>query len=261
VNIHPIIPIIRRTAFDDPEWLFELKWDGFRGIADTINGRMLSKNRNHLKRFDALLRELPSGCIFDGEIVVLDVNGRPKFNDLLFKRGEPGYIVFDVLHATGRERLGECAQCGQIRHRLRDPCPHAWLGLGALTSDDAVYPSAFVDGAGKVLDGASKYVLHFEKGEMPPSPSGVWSVSPYRENFYVRNSINRYGILSGMPLKYNADGSLDIYIQANSPGADKEANWLPCPPSLPFNLTIRVYQPAKALLDGTYKLPPVREVS
>lgn len=136
----------------------------------------------------------------------------------------------------------------------------SWFGLGALTSDDAVYPSALLDGDGKVLDGAAKYVMHFEKGGLPPSASGVWSVSPYRENFYVRNSINRYGILSGMPLKFNADGSLDIYIQANSPGPDREANWLPCPPSLPFNLTMRVYQPSKPLLDGAYKIPPVKRV-
>jgi hypothetical protein len=137
----------------------------------------------------------------------------------------------------------------------------AWFGLGALTSDDAVYPSALVDSDGNILDAAYNYVLHFAKEELPPSASGVWSVSPYRENFYVRNSINRYGILSAMPLKYNADGSLDIYIQAKSPGADKEANWLPCPPSLPFNVTIRVYQPGKPLLDGTYKIPPIKRRS
>ena len=76
----------------------------------------------------------------------------------------------------------------------------------------------------------------------------------------MRNSINRYGILPSMPLKYNADGSLDVYIQARSPGADKEANWLPCPPSDPFNLSVRIYQPKKEVLDGTYKLPPVRRV-
>jgi hypothetical protein len=90
--------------------------------------------------------------------------------------------------------------------------------------------------------------------------SGVWSVSAYRENFYVRNAINRYGVTSGMPLKYNADGSLDIYIQARAPGGDRDANWLPCPPSDPFNLTIRAYQPKKSLLDGTYKIPPVQQV-
>src|SRR5262249_3295248 len=88
----------------------------------------------------------------------------------------------------------------------------AYAGLGALTSDDAIYPSAFVDGDGKVLDGAAKYVMHFEKGGLPPSASGVWSISQYRENFYVRNAIERYGIRSSMPLNYNADGSLDIYL-------------------------------------------------
>lgn len=137
----------------------------------------------------------------------------------------------------------------------------AYAGLGALTSDDAVYPSAFVDGDGKVLDGASNYVIHFGKGALPPSGSNVWSISPYRENFYVRNSIDRYGILSSMPLKYNDDGSLDVYVQAKSPGADKESNWLPCPPSGAFNLTIRIYQPKKEMLDGTYKIPPVNKVA
>lgn len=132
--------------------------------------------------------------------------------------------------------------------------------MGALTSDDAVYPSAFVDADSNVLDGAAKYVLHLEQDEIFPSECGVWSVSPYRENFYVRNAINRYGITSAMPLKYNSNGSLDIFIQAQSPGPDKEANWLPCPPSLPFNVSIRIYQPKKPLLDGTFKIPPIRRV-
>lgn len=136
----------------------------------------------------------------------------------------------------------------------------AYFGLGALTSDDCVYPTTLVDGDGQPLDGSKQYVLHFPKGQMLPSRSGVWSASPYRENFYVPNALNRYGVLSNMPLKYNADGSLDIYIQAGSPGADNEANWLPCPPSDPFNLTIRVYQPEAALLDGSYKIPAVRRL-
>ena len=60
-----------------------------------------------------------------------------------------------------------------------------------------------------------------------------------------------------MPLTYNDDGSLDIYIQATSPGEKEEANWLPAPASGPFSLTVRIYWPAGAVLDGTYKLPPV----
>jgi len=136
----------------------------------------------------------------------------------------------------------------------------AFMGLGALSKEDAVYPTAFVDSAGTALDGTHNYIMHFNKGELPPSKPGVWSVSPYRGNFYVRNSLNRYGILSSMPLKYNPDGSLDLYIQRDSPGADKESNWLPIPPSGMFNLTVRSYQPEEGLLDGSYKLPPITRV-
>jgi hypothetical protein len=87
-----------------------------------------------------------------------------------------------------------------------------------------------------------------------------WSIPPYRGNFYTRNAINRYGILSTMPLKYNPGGSLDVYLQADSPGADKESNWLPIPPSGSYNLTIHVYQPEQSFIDGTYELPPVLKV-
>jgi len=79
--MQPIIPIRRKDPFDDPSWLFELKLDGFRGIADTIQGRMLSKNLNPLRRFQHLLDALPPGYVFDGEIVALDRDGRPVFND------------------------------------------------------------------------------------------------------------------------------------------------------------------------------------
>jgi bifunctional non-homologous end joining protein LigD len=101
--MNPIIPTIRREPFDHPEWSFELKYDGFRGIADTINGRMLSKNQNHMKGFDAVLGNLPAGCVFDGEIVVLDDDGRPRFDALMFRRRQPVYVAFDVLCADGHD--------------------------------------------------------------------------------------------------------------------------------------------------------------
>ncbi len=80
-----------------------LKLDGFRGLADTIQGRMLSKNGNRLKRFGPLLDTLPPGYVFDGEIVALDGDGRPRFSDLLFGRREPAYIPFDVLVVDGED--------------------------------------------------------------------------------------------------------------------------------------------------------------
>ena len=159
------------------------------------------------------------------------------------------------------ERLGQHAEPWPVRIGLQHAGVCGLHGAGCAAKEDAVYPSAFVDATGTALDGGAKYVMHFEKDALPPSHVGVWSISQYRDNFYVRNSLDRYGILSSMPLKFNADGSLDVYIQATSPGADKESNWLPSPPSGSFNLTVRSYQPKESLLNGSYVLPPVRKVS
>ncbi len=82
----------------------------------------------------------------------------------------------------------------------------------------------------------------------------------YPQGFYVPNAINRFHLAAWMLLKYNPDGPLEIYIQASSPGGDKESNWLPAPKSGPFSLTVRDYWPTEAVLDGTYKLPPVKKV-
>ena len=136
----------------------------------------------------------------------------------------------------------------------------ALIGLGAIERHDVTYPTAFLDGDDKPLDSANRYVLHFDKGQTPPS-NATWSVSMYGpDGFYAPNEISRYNLALWMPLAYNADGSLDLYIQANSPGVDKEANWLPTPPGGPFNLTVRNYWPKESVLDGSYKLPPTKRV-
>jgi hypothetical protein len=134
----------------------------------------------------------------------------------------------------------------------------AYMGLGADLREDTVYPTAYVDGDGKPFDSANKYVMRFEKGQLPPT-HGTWSVSQYKGNFYERNALDRYAIAPWMPLTFNADGSLDIYLQAASPGKDKESNWLPTPAGQ-FNLTLRNYFPQEAAYNGAYKVPPVRKV-
>ncbi len=135
----------------------------------------------------------------------------------------------------------------------------AMVGLGADMQEDTIYPLAFVDGDGKRLNSANKYVMHYDKGGFTPT-NATWSVSLYQGPNYVPNAIDRYDIAPWMPLKYNADGSLDIYIQAASPGKDKEANWLPAPASGEFNIVIRNYWPKEEALNGTYKNPPIRKV-
>ncbi len=139
----------------------------------------------------------------------------------------------------------------------------ALVGLGANLPQDAMYPSAYVDGGGKPLSGAGKYVIHFDKGATPPVQA-FWSVTMYDpESFFVANAINRYAISGWMPLKKNADGSLDIYVQHRSPGKDRESNWLPASDK-DFNMTLRMYWPnakAPSILDGTWQPPAVRRVS
>src|SRR4051794_505432 len=103
------------------------------------------------------------------------------------------------------------------------------IGLGANRPQDAVYPTSQKDAEGKKYNGANKYVMHFPKGQMPPA-QGFWSVTMYDSAyFFVKNPINRYSISARQNLKSNPDGSTDLYIQTDSPGKDKEANWLPAP--------------------------------
>ena len=135
----------------------------------------------------------------------------------------------------------------------------AYMGLGAGLAEDIVYPTAFVDSDGNALDGAYKYAIHFDKADVPASQNGVWSISSYRENFYIHNPIKRYGLLPAM-VKYKPDGSLDVYLQAKSPGADKESNWMPIPPSGMVNVTIRIYDPKPEALKPDYKIPSITKV-
>ncbi len=130
------------------------------------------------------------------------------------------------------------------------------VGLGANLPEDAIYPLNLADSTGQPLDGTSKYTLHFDKGATPPVDA-FWSVTLYdTDGFQVANPLNRFAVSSWMPFAYNPDGSLDLYFQNESPGADKEANWLPAPKG-PFNLTMRLYAPRSDALTGKWNPPPV----
>ncbi|MGC1254904.1 MAG: DUF1254 domain-containing protein [Candidatus Acidiferrales bacterium] len=136
----------------------------------------------------------------------------------------------------------------------------AQLGLGANLPEDAIYPLNLADESGKPLDGANGYMIHFEKGATPPVRA-FWSVTLYdSDGFQVANALNRFAVSSWMPFQYNADGSLDLYFQNESPGKDKEANWLPAPKG-PFNLTMRLYSPQLDALTGKWNPPPVKKVA
>jgi hypothetical protein len=142
----------------------------------------------------------------------------------------------------------------------------AKAGIYGNDSVEAVYPITRVDGGGKTLDGSKhNYTLTFPAGQLPPV-NAFWSVTMYdgKTQLLIKNPIDRYLINSPMlpSLKKNADGSLTLYIQSKSPGADKESNWLPAPDG-PIYLVMRLYWPkteAPSILPvgkGTWQPPGI----
>ena len=135
----------------------------------------------------------------------------------------------------------------------------AQVGLGANLPEDAIYPLNLADEAGRALDGTNRYTLSFGKGTAPPVDA-FWSVTLYdSEGFQVANGLDRFAVSSWMPFHYDSDGSLTLYFQNESPGKDREANWLPAPKG-PFNLTMRLYGPRSEALTGRWNPPPVVKV-
>jgi hypothetical protein len=145
---------------------------------------------------------------------------------------------------------------GSFGVNYRERAAVAYYALGMNLPQDAVYPSLTTDGEGRPLDGNRKYVLHFEKGKFPPVDA-FWSVTAYdTDGYFIPNELKRQALGDRDKLQRNADGSLDLYIQADSPGPDKEANWLPVAKA-PFTLLMRLYSPRSEILDGTWKPPTV----
>jgi hypothetical protein len=134
------------------------------------------------------------------------------------------------------------------------------VGIGANSREEALYPIYEKDASGALLDGAKgRYTLSFKGGDLPPV-NAFWSLTMYDlpSQLLVDNPINRYLINAPMlpDLKKDADGGLTIYIQHESPGKDKESNWLPAPNGR-FMMAMRYYLPKPALLDGDWKSPEV----
>ena len=132
----------------------------------------------------------------------------------------------------------------------------AMLGIYGNSKQEALYGSQQTDGNGKVLDGSRKWLLRFEPGQLPPVTE-FWSITMYGlpERFLVANPLNRYSIGDRTPgMKNGADGALEIYLQNESPGKDKESNWLPTPKG-PFFFVGRFYGPKASALQGEWSLP------
>lgn len=134
----------------------------------------------------------------------------------------------------------------------------ALSGLGANPPEDASYPLLVRDADGDPLVGEQDYVLHFEADALPPV-AAFWSLTMYdAKGYQVANELDRFALGDRDPLVYNADGSLDIFLQHVNPGPEREANWLPTPTG-PIGPTLRLYVPAPEALDGRWQPPAVRK--
>ena len=137
------------------------------------------------------------------------------------------------------------------------------IGLGANRPQEAVYPTSVKDAEAHAYEGSNKYIMRFPKGQLPPV-EGFWSLTMYDDKyFFVSNPINRYSISRRQNLKTNSDGSTDLYIQKDSPGPDKESNWLPAPAGK-FILMLRMYWPnekSPSIINGSWTIPPVKKVT
>jgi hypothetical protein len=137
----------------------------------------------------------------------------------------------------------------------------AWTyyGIGVNLPEDAIYPLLMNEADGTPFNGNNTYLLHFNASEIPPVDA-FWSITMYNADGYtVNNSINRYALSDSDNLTFNSDDSLDIYIQHESPGVDKESNWLPAPQE-PISIVMRLYMPRAEVKEGTWSPPPLRRV-
>jgi hypothetical protein len=137
----------------------------------------------------------------------------------------------------------------------------AVLGIYGNSKQEAMYPVYRIDANGQKLTGANRYTLRFAPGQLPPV-NAFWSLTMYElpASLLVANPINRYLINSPMlpQLKRDADGGLTLLIQNESPGKDKEANWLPAPKG-PFAMYMRLYWPKEEALEGKWTAPPLEQ--
>lgn len=181
----------------------------------------------------------------------------------LARAAADGWALIDRLgkDTAGADRKGwvYTGQIGAYGVDYRYRAAMASCCLGINLPQDALYPSLARDDDGQPLDGKHRYVLHFAKGQLPPA-SAFWSLTAYDvDGYFIANALDRQALGDRDKLQFNADGSLDLYIQSNSPGSAQEANWLPVS-AAPFTLMLRLYSPKATALDGEWKAPAIKRI-
>lgn len=250
------------TAMPDPEWIKPLSPTDQRTSLEMFNvlAFMLQFAPIHPSEKAVRTRFTRIGIIPGQRI---DVDALPAATKAAMQEGmADGQKAIDARRAALGGKIDTLfGTRAYLKNNYLDRAVGAQVGIGANSREEALYPIYEKDAAGQALDGSKgRYVLRFAKGKFPPV-NAFWSLTMYDlpSQLLVKNTLSRYLINSPMlpELKTDADGGLTIYIQSESPGPDKEANWLPAPKG-PFMLTMRYYLPKPELLSGQWKSPVVQ---
>lgn len=228
----------------------------------SLFARLMKTNPPHAADYATLLRMERLGIVPGKDFVLADAP--PAVKQGLARATSAAFTRMKEIGPQLRPRRnGWVVSTVQIGTYGNDYLMRAYIafaGLGALPNDEAIYPSTFSDADGKPMVGTEKYVLHFDKAELPPAKA-FWSLTMYgADQFFTDNPINRYAIGDRDKLTFNPDGSLDIYIQRESPGKDKESNWLPTPAEGRLSMNLRLYLPATQARDGRWIPSTVKRV-
>jgi hypothetical protein len=171
-----------------------------------------------------------------------------------------GQKEIDMARAASKSSADLFGSRADLKNNFLDRAVGAQAGIYGNSKDEAFYLGYDADSAGAHLDAAaSRYTLHFGPNDLPPAKA-FWSLTMYDlpAQLLVANPINRYLINSPMlpALKRDGDGGITLYLQKDSPGADKESNWLPAPDG-PLFAVLRIYLPEPQVLSGAWKQPPI----
>ena len=209
----------------------------------------------------ALLRIGPGGT-FDSKTLT------PEMRQAILEGMADAWATFQEFKETqldtGRRTSADAFGTREfINGRYLDRMSGAVLGIYGNSKAEAIYPAYFVDNTKRPLNGANDYQLRFAPGQLPPV-NAFWSLTLYElpSSLLSANSLHRYLINSPMlpSLNGDTDGGVTLYLQHASPGAGKEANWLPSPKG-PFFTVMRLYWPKPEALDGKWKAPPLVQVA
>ncbi len=222
----------------------------FNYFADLLKSNPVSReDLNYLKSFE------PIGIIpkQDFDANRLSASLRENLDDVPSLALDRIYSALNLKNNinNGWSMIAQPSEANYLKRAV-----NAYNNLGVSRSEDLLYETVKVGSNGKLLQGHSRYVIHFDRLQVP-STRAFWSITMYDKNLlFVDNSLKRYSVGDRGNLKYNRDGSLDIYIQRHQPEDNKKSNWLPAPAGY-FELILRVYWPNKNMLRGSWRPPAV----